>query len=94
MDNYGGETYRPVSHRFDEHYLSEANHSAKSYLNKPLAKHYAECHTHMTPELEIKIIDIGKNLKNRKIKEAKFISQKQPSLNDKQELNDLTQFLV
>ena len=43
---------------------------------------------------EIKIKDIGKNLKNRKIKEAKFISQKQPSLNDKQEFNDLTQFLV
>ena len=94
MDNYGGETYRPVSHRFDEHYFSAANQSAKSYLNKPLAKHYAKCHTNMTPELEIKIIDSGKNLKNRKIKKAKFISQKQPSLNDKQELNDLTQFLV
>ena len=49
-----------MSHRFDEHYLSAANHSAKSYLNNPLAKHYAKCHTNMTPELEIKIIDIEK----------------------------------
>ena len=56
VDNYGGETYRPVSHRFDEHYLNAAKHSAKSYFN--IAKHYAKCLTNMTPELEIKIIDI------------------------------------
>ena len=35
---------RPVSHRLDEHYLSAANHTAESYFNKHLAKHYAKYH--------------------------------------------------
>ena len=47
-----------------------------------------------TLELELTIIDIGKRLLNRKVKEARFIQDKQPSLNGKDELNDLKQFLV
>ena len=93
-DNYGGETYRHICLRFDEQYKSASNPTAKSYLNKPLAKHYAEQHPGETPELELKIIDIGRSLINRKVKEARFIHDKQPTLNDKKERNDLTQFLV
>ena len=43
---------------------------------------------------EVEIIDRGNSLINRKIKEAKFIKQKKPTLNDKSELKHLQQFLV
>ena len=94
IEDYGGETYRPICFWSDEHYLSAANPTAKSYTNKPFAKHYASKHPGETPELELIIIGTGRNLKNRKIKEAKYIHDKQPTLNDKKELNDVTQFLV
>jgi len=47
-ENYGGETYRPLKCRFDEHYRSAANPTAKSYEDKPLAKHYRESHPQHT----------------------------------------------
>ena len=100
MDNcseiYGGETYRPLSCRFDEHYRSAANPTAKSYIDKPLAKHYREKHSNHSgpPKLKLEIIDKGNSLIDRKIKEARFLVQNKPSLNDKSELNNLTQFLV
>ena len=53
---------------------------------------------HRRPTLKLKvkleIIYRGNSLINRKIKEAKYIKQKQPTLNDKTELNQLQQFLV
>jgi len=39
-------------------------------------------------------VDRGTSLINRKIKEARFLVEKKPTLNDKTELNNLTQFLV
>ena len=60
----------------------------------------------LSTRLTAKLRAVWTTMKNRKIKEVKFIGQKkpslndkfigqkQPSLNDKQELNDLTQFLV
>ena len=93
-DNYGGETGRPLCKRFEEHYRSAANPTAKSYKDCPLAKHYAEKHPDQVPSLKLEIIDRGNSLINRKIKEAKFIKQNQPTLNDKKELQHLQQFLV
>ena len=49
---------------------------------------------HRRPTLKLEIIYRGNSLINRKIKEAKYIKQKQPTLNDKTELNQLQQFLV
>ena len=93
---YGGETYRPLNCRFDEHYRSAANPTAKSYIDKPLAKHYREKHPNHSgpPKLKLEIMDKGNSLIDRKIKEARFLVQNKPSLNDKSELNNLTQFLV
>ena len=93
-DDYGGETGRPLTQRFDEHYRSAANPTAKSYKDFPLAKHYADKHPNEKPSLKLEIIDRGNSLINRKIKEAKFIKQKKPTLNDKSELQQLQQFLV
>ncbi len=96
LENYGGETYRPLNHRFDEHYRSAANPSAKSYIDKPLAKHYREKHSNHDgpPNLKLEIIDRGNSLIDRKIKEARFLVNNKPTLNDKSELNNLKQFLV
>ena len=96
QERYGGETYRPLNCRFDEHFRSAANPIAKSYEDKPLAKHYREKHPLHTgpPKLKLQIIDRGTSLVNRKIKEAKFLVKNKPTLNDKSELNNLTQFLV
>ncbi|XP_063694489.1 uncharacterized protein LOC134826132 [Bolinopsis microptera] len=95
-ENYGGETYRPIKCRFDEHYRSAANPTAKSYEDKPLAKHYRESHPQHKgpPKLKLQIVDRGTSLINRKIKEARFLVENKPTLNDKTELNNLTQFLV
>ena len=96
QEHYGGETYRPLYCRFEEHYRSAANPTAKSYKDKPLAKHYREKHPQHTgpPKLKLEIIDRGNSLVNRKIKEAKFLTKNKPTLNDKSELNNLRQFLV
>ena len=82
FETYGGETYRPLYHRFD--------------VDKPLAKHYRKKHPNYNgkPQLKLEIVDKGSSLIDRKIKEAKFLVHNKPSLNDKSELNNLTQFLV
>ena len=43
--HYDGETLRPTHCRFTEHFRSAKNPKAKSYVDKPWAKHYAEHHT-------------------------------------------------
>ena len=41
---YIGETSRPLSQQFQEHYRSAANPTAKSYKNMAFSKHYKTCH--------------------------------------------------
>ncbi len=95
-EDYGGETYRPLKCRFDEHYRNAANPTAESYKEKPLAKHYREkhCQNSGPPKLKLEIVDRGTTLINRKIKEARFLVNNKPTLNDRSELNNLKQFLV
>ena len=93
--NYIGETYRSLHDRFNEHYNNANNPTAKSYINTPLAKHYREHHPNSArPELSLCILEKGSDTVNRKIREARLIARKKPSLNDRQELSDLQQFLV
>ena len=98
VDTYVGETYRPLQERFVEHWRNANNPTAKSYLDKPLAKHYRDKHPKShpkdEPELKLEVLARGSSLTNRKIKEAKFIRQISPTLNNKEELNYLQQFLV
>ena len=76
--------------------ISAVSSTMSSLTDKPLAKHYREKHSNYNgkPQLKLEIVDKGSSLIDRKIKEAKFLVHNKPSLNDKSELNNLTQFLV
>ena len=94
--HYIGETYRPISDRFMEHYRSAKNPSADSYKDKPLAKHYREQHQDFRgePKLKLQILERASSTMNRKIIEARQILQNKPDLNDRDEQNELRKFLV
>ena len=91
---YIGETYRPLSCRYKEHYRNAKNPEAQSYQNTPKAKHYSECHKNTNPDLSFKILDTTISLKERNIKEAKYIIKLKPELNNKEELVSLNNFTV
>ena len=54
-DVYIGETGPLLSHRFQEHYRSAANPTAKSCKNMAFSKHYKTCHEGQKPKLKAKI---------------------------------------
>ncbi|KAL5257007.1 hypothetical protein ACHWQZ_G005728 [Mnemiopsis leidyi] len=58
METYGGKTYRPLYHRFDEHYRSAANPTAKSFVDKPLAKHYRDKHPKHNGNPQLKLLSL------------------------------------
>ncbi|KAL5247413.1 hypothetical protein ACHWQZ_G019327 [Mnemiopsis leidyi] len=58
LETYGGKTYRPLYHRFDEHYRSAANPTAKSYVDKPLAKHYRDKHPKHNGNPQLKLLSL------------------------------------
>ena len=93
-DFYIGETYRPLSDRFIEHYRNANNPTAKSYNNKPFAQHYKTCHIGIKPSLKLEILGYGSTIINRKIKEARLISKYSPKINQREELTELQQYLV
>ena len=77
------------------HYRSAKNPSAKSYEDKPWAKHYAEKHPNCTkPKIGVKIVERAGSTNERKIKEARTILANKSDLNDRDEHSDLKRFLV
>ena len=95
IGHYDGETYRPAHCRFIEHYRSARNPGAKSYVDKPWAKHYKAHHTGCTePKIGMKIVARASTTNERKIKEARVILKNNSDLNDKKEQMDLRRFLV
>jgi len=94
-ENYDGETGRPLHDRFMEHYNNANNPTAASYINKPLAKHYRQKHPNAaTPKLSLEILEKADNTVNRKIREARLLAKNKPTMNDRQELTEVQQFLV
>ena len=94
-DKYEGETYRPLHERFTEHFHNANNPTAKSYVNTPMAKHYRDKHTNSSdPSLSVKILEKANSTVNRKIREARLIAKNNPTINDRQELSELQQFLI
>ncbi|XP_028416688.1 uncharacterized protein LOC114540877 [Dendronephthya gigantea] len=91
---YVGETSRPLAVRFQEHYRSAANPTAKSYKNMAFAKHYSELHRGQKPKLSIKILKKTKGSVERKITEALFIQKLKPDLNGKYEQLNIIDFVV
>ena len=79
LETCDGETYRPLWYRFDEHYRSAANPSEKSYIDKPLAKHYREKHpNHTDPsQLKLKTMAQRKAAKSRSNTEQRILPTKQ-----------------
>ena len=93
-EKYIGETYRPLHLRFMEHWRSTNNPAAKSYEDKPWAKHYSSQHPNTTPKLSLKILERASSTNNRKIREARLILNNKPSINDRSEQIELRQYLV
>ena len=95
IGQYDGETYRPLGDRFIEHYRSANNPTAKSYIEKPWAKHYATNHPNCDrPKISIAITDRASSTNERKIKEARTIIKNKSDLNGCDEQLDLQRFLV
>ena len=93
--HYDGETYRPTHCRFSEHYNAARNPTAKSYVDKTWAKHYAKHHPGCTePKIGLEILGHATTTNERKIKEARTILKNNSDLNDKNEHSDLRRFLV
>jgi hypothetical protein len=61
--------------RYQEHYRSAANPTAKSYKNMAFSKHYKEHHLGQKPKLSVKILKKTMGSLERKITEALFIQQ-------------------
>ena len=91
---YIGETGRTAKERLSEHLRCATSPTAKSYRDKALALHYSQFHPSTTPDLSFTIITTEKSLLHRKILEAVFINKLKPSINLKEEMSDLSRFLV
>ena len=92
---YNGETYRPIGDRFNEHFRSAKNPTAKSYKEMPFAKHYSTHHPNAEPpKLLLKILQKTSTTVDRKIKEARTILHNKPDLNNRDEQAELRKFLV
>ena len=95
MGHYDGETLRSLDERYTEHYRSAKNPTAKSYEDKPWAKHYAEKHPNCDkPKIGVSIVERARSTNERKIKEARTIISNKSDLNDRNEHVDLKKFLV
>ena len=95
IGQYDGETYRPLNDRFIEHLRSANNPKAKSYIDKPWAKHYANKHPECDePKISIAITDRASSTNERKIKEARTIIKNRSDLNACDEQLELQRFLV
>ena len=95
VGQYDGETLRPIDDRFLEHYKSAKNPDAKSYKNKPMAKHYRQHHQRCNePKIGLKIIEKASSTNERKVKEARIILENKSDLNCRGEYAELKRFLV
>ena len=93
--HYDGETLRTLGERYTEHYRSAKNPMAKSYEDKPWAKHYATSHPNCDePKIGVKIVERATTTNERKIKEARTILRNNSDLNDRDEHAELKRFLV
>ena len=91
---YVGESCRSVHDRLSEHSRNANNPNAPSYVDTPLAIHYASRHKDATPELSFRILNTERNILKRKILEAMYIQKLKPSMNNKEECSELTRFLI
>ena len=92
--SYIGETSRSLVTRFQEHYSSAANPTAKSYKNMAFSKHYKDQHPGLKPNLSVKILKKTKGSLQRKITKALYIQELKSDLNVKYERLNILDFVV
>ena len=94
QNKYVGETGRKVFDRLTEHYNYTKNPTAKSYKEQTLAKHYLTEHPGQKSDLKFEILDTEQNTLRRKIKEAYYINNLNPEINEKQEMDNLNKYIL
>ena len=92
--DYIGETGRTLFVRLTEHYNYANNPTAKSYVEKTMATHYATQHNKVAPAFKFEVLAREQNTLRRKVKEAYFIRSLKPALNEKQEMDQIKKFLL
>ena len=91
---YIGETSRTAKERLDEHLRYATKPTCKSYYEEAFADHYRTQHRDEIPQLKFEILDKETNNVRRKIKEAYYITQRAPKINNKDECEMVKRFLV
>lgn len=89
---YIGESSRTAHERLMEHCRFAA--SPDTYPEEALAKHYKLYHLGVQPDLNFEILDIIRGTVKRKIREAFYIINLKPGINDKEECKILDRFLI
>lgn len=92
--DYIGETGRTAYERLSEHYNYMNNPTAKSYKELTLAKHYNTLHNQCEPDLTFEILAVEGNTLKRKIREAYYIRNRAPTLNEKFELEYIKKYMI
>ena len=91
---YIGETGRTAKDRFGEHLRYATSPTLKSYTEMAFAVHYRQYHNNTVPDLMFEIITTETRILYRKIIEAYYINREKPAINLKEELTDLSRFLI
>ena len=91
---YIGETCRRAHDRLGEHLRYSTFPLTPSNINQAFAIHYSTLHAGLSPDLEFDILKIESNTVRRKIAEAMFILKFNPSINKREELDNIKRFLI
>ena len=90
---YIGETYREAHDRFSEH--RRAANSPSTYPDEALADHYNNFHSKSKADLSFEILETRlSGTVRRKIREAYYIYNLKPEINNKEECKLLERYLV
>ena len=88
-----GETSRTAHERFSEH--RRAVNRPTTYPNNALAAHYLEFHNDLTADISFDILETNLfNTVKRKVSEAYHIKLYNPTINNREECEQLKGFLV
>ena len=93
-ERYVGESSRTLHDRMSEHLRFATNPTCVSYKEEAMAVHYSEHHAGKDPDLCFELLETERNTILRKIKEAMYIIDRNPSINDKTECTVLQRFLI
>ena len=91
---YIGETCRRAHDRLGEHLRYAKYPRTPSNVNQAFALHYNSLHNGSEPNLEFDILKVESNTVRRKIAEAMLILKFKPSINKREELDNIKRFLI